>query len=106
MAQFDVYANPGRRTREAMPFLVDIQSSLYRSHSTRLVVPLIRASLLRTRDSLIHLEFEVGGIAVLLNPLDITPVPVSTLAAPVDSLAARGSEIITAIDWLLSRAFD
>lgn len=106
MAQFDVYANPGRLTRQTMPFLVDIQSNFYRSQPRRLVIPLIRKTLLLTRDAMIHKEFEIEDIAVLLNPLDMATVPLDRLGRPVASLRNRADDIIAAIDWVISRAFD
>ncbi|SOD97158.1 CcdB family protein [Caenispirillum bisanense] len=106
MGQFDVHANPGRLTREAMPFLLDVQSNFFRSQPRRLVVPLIRKTLLRTTDPAIHKVFEIEGVAVLLNPLDMTTVPVDRLGRSVGSLAHRADDIIAAIDWVISRAFD
>ncbi|PVY77590.1 CcdB protein [Tamilnaduibacter salinus] len=40
MAQFDVYANPSKKSRGAYPYLVDIQSEVLTELSTRIVVPL------------------------------------------------------------------
>jgi toxin CcdB len=38
--QFDVYRNPDASTRSRFPYLLDIQSDLLDSLSTRVVVPL------------------------------------------------------------------
>ncbi len=45
MAQWDVYPNPSARSRDAVPFLVVVQSELLSSLPTRLVVPLVRSAL-------------------------------------------------------------
>lgn len=40
MAQYDVYANPDLRSREQVPYLVDVQSAMLSELRTRFVVPL------------------------------------------------------------------
>ena len=44
MRQFDVYANTSSATRDAYPFIVDIQSNVIAQISTRIVIPLGRKS--------------------------------------------------------------
>ena len=54
MAQFDVHRNPGKQ-REAIPFVVVVQSSLYDGYRRRVVIPLaLRSSL----SSLPHREWQ------------------------------------------------
>ena len=36
--QFDVYVNPSKLSKDAYPFLVDVQSKLTAEHSTRIVI--------------------------------------------------------------------
>jgi toxin CcdB len=43
MARFDVCRNPDPRSREAMPYLLGVQSDLLDVLTTRVVVPLITA---------------------------------------------------------------
>ena len=45
MVQFDVYKNLSKSSRDAYPFLVDIQHSILGDLSTRMVVPLTRNKL-------------------------------------------------------------
>jgi len=45
MPQFDVYPNPSRITKEASPYLVDIQNEVIDELATRLVVPLTAVSM-------------------------------------------------------------
>ena len=40
VAQYDVYPNPSARSRDEVPFIVDIQSELLSDLRTRLVMPL------------------------------------------------------------------
>jgi toxin CcdB len=42
MAQYDVFANPNPRSRDEVPYLVDVQSGLLDRLPTRLVMPLSR----------------------------------------------------------------
>ena len=43
MAQFDVHRNTGKQ-KEAIPYVVIVQSSLYDGYRRRVVVPLVRAA--------------------------------------------------------------
>ncbi|MDE2095559.1 MAG: CcdB family protein, partial [Burkholderiales bacterium] len=42
MAQYDVYVNPNPRSRDSVPFVVDIQSGFIDVLRTRLTMPLSR----------------------------------------------------------------
>jgi len=44
MAQFDLYENQNRESRETYPFLLEIQADILRDLNTRLTVPLAVAS--------------------------------------------------------------
>ncbi|CAL1241986.1 CcdB family protein [Candidatus Methylocalor cossyra] len=105
MAQFDVHRNSGRQ-RDAIPFVVVVQSALYNSSRRRVVVPLVRKDLLGSiPDPTFNPTFTLEGIEVVLHPLEIVSIPVGQLGAPVGSLADAGDHIIRAIDQLLSRAW-
>lgn len=106
MAQFDVHRNPGKN-HLATPYVVVVQSSVHDAHSRRVVVPLVR----KTRDVPAYAKrmnptFNVAGVAVVLDTLDMVAVPVDRLGEPVASLRNDGSEIIAAIDELITRAYD
>lgn len=45
MSQFDVYENPSRATRNTFPYLVDVQSPYLDDLETRIVIPLVKATL-------------------------------------------------------------
>jgi toxin CcdB len=51
MAQFDVHRNTGKQ-REAIPYVVIVQSSLFDSYRRRVVIPLVRRSHLDSAASL------------------------------------------------------
>jgi toxin CcdB len=105
MVQFDVHRNGGRH-RDAIPFVVVVQSSQFDGYRRRVVVPLVRASGLGKRE-LPHFNptFRIRGTAVVLHPLEIVSVPVDQLGPKVGSLGDEGQQIIAALDELLSRAW-
>jgi len=108
MAQFDVHINTGP-SREAIPFVVIIQSSIFDNYGRRLVAPLVRKELLPkpafSTDQRTFPEFQVGEIKLVLNPLEIVSVPVDRLGATVTSLADSGQTISDAIDEVLTRSW-
>jgi toxin CcdB len=108
MAQFDVHRNIGKQ-REAIPFVVVVQSSLYDSYRRRVVVPLVRRSSLGRSatfvDSPFNPVFTVKGIKVVLHPLEIVSVATEQLGEKVASLAQEGDCISGAMDELLTRAW-
>ena len=46
MAQFDVYENSNPETRDIFPYLLDVQADILSDLPTRVVVPLVTASVL------------------------------------------------------------
>ena len=105
MAQFDVHQNEGRH-KDTVPFVVVVQSSQFDDYRRRVVVPLVRASVLG-KSQLPHFNpsFKIRGLAVVLHPLEIVSVAMSHLGPRVGSLNASGEQIIAALDELLSRAW-
>jgi toxin CcdB len=105
MTQFDVHRNPGRHS-DTIPYVVVVQSAHFHSYRRRVVVPLVRAGTLGPAPfAAFNPTFRVGGIKVVLHPLEIVSVPLDRLGAPVGSLANEGQTIIAALDELFSRAW-
>ena len=108
MAQFDVYRNKGP-LREPIPFVVVVQSSLFDRYRRRMVVPLVRRSALpeqtASTGSRINPVFEVLGIPVVLNPLDMVSVSLDQLGECVVCVADHGQAIADALDELLTRCW-
>jgi len=102
MAQFLLYQNTGD-SRDTYPFFVDVQNELLDSLNTRLVIPLILADHL-TEKSPTHLcpvlHMNEGSFVLLTHQM--TSVPNSILTVPVRSLETFRSEIIAAIDFLIT----
>jgi len=105
MAQFDVHRNLGRQ-KEAIPFVVVVQSSQFDDYRRRVVVPLVRASTVG-KSELRHFNpaFKICGTSVVLHPLEIVSVALEQLGPVVGSLSAEGQQIIAALDELVSRAW-
>lgn len=101
--QFDVYANPGKHSHMAYPFLLDVQSALIAELSTRIVIPLARLDSF-DKLSLPQLTPVVdykGEKFVLLTP-QISSVPNKALKNPVGSLVHMRSVIIASLDFAVS----
>jgi toxin CcdB len=105
MAQFDVHRNTGRH-RETIPYIVVVQSALFDDYRRRVVVPLVKASIVgRIANSRFNPTFKIEATRVVLHPLEIVSVSADALGKPIASLAAESDRITTALDDLLSRAW-
>ena len=108
MAQFDVHHNKGA-LKETIPFVVVVQSSQFDRYRRRVVVPLVRRSALPsdtpTVGSRMNPVLKVGGVQVVLHPLDMVSVAMDQLGKRVGSLADHGQTITDALDELLTRSW-
>lgn len=103
MAQFDVYINPSKKSREAYPYIIDIQNTLISDIATRIVIPLGKLSHFRNEklDSLTPtIEYENEQF-ILLTP-QISSMPAYLLKNPIGSVESLRGEIITAIDFAIT----
>lgn len=104
MAQFDVHRNRGQH-REAIPYVVTVQSSLFDEYRRRVVIPLVRKSYLSAvMVPRFNPTFEIEDTQVVLHPLEIVSIDVGNLGAFVSSIAESGQQIVDAIDALVTRA--
>ena len=108
MAQFDVHRNTGKQ-KDAIPYVVIVQSSLFDGYRRRVVIPLVRRSNLATSAAFIDIPlnpvFIIEGIEVILHPLEIVSISCEQLGDKVTSLAQEGDRITGALDELLTRAW-
>ena len=108
MAQFDVHRNTGKQ-RDAIPYVVVVQSSLFDSYRRRVVVPLVRRSTLNSSVAIDDLPlnpvFTIERLEVVLHPLEIVSVATEQLGKKVGSLAKEGDRIVGAMDELFTRAW-
>jgi toxin CcdB len=106
MAQFDVHRNTGKH-KDAIPFVVVVQSSQFDDYRRRVVVPLVRKSVIgRLSHANFNPIFKILGTPVVLHPLEIVSVPVEQLGELVESLSEESQQIIAALDELFSRAWN
>jgi toxin CcdB len=108
-SQFDIHRNIGRN-REAIPYVLVVQSSLFSRAQRRVVVPLVSVEMLgrvaQLPASSVNPVFDVEGRPVVLNPLEIVSIPLDALGERVGSLAAQGDVVVAALDELFSRAWN
>ncbi|MBW7925854.1 MAG: plasmid maintenance protein CcdB [Burkholderiales bacterium] len=102
MAQFHVYRNLDRSSRERFPFLLDVQSDLLESLATRVVVPLGEADAKRPPVGGLMPVFEIDGRAVVMRTSEITGIACRIVGERVASLEHRRHEIVAALDVLIS----
>jgi toxin CcdB len=102
MAQFDVYANPNPDTNHAIPYLLDVQSDLLEPLATRVVVPLVRLSVMPRPARHLNPVFEVQGDRVVMSTAELAGVPVRAVGEKVEALPEQRDAIIRALDFLIS----
>jgi len=102
MAQFDVYLNPNRSTRQAIPYLLDVQADLLDSLTTRVVVPLLRAEIMELSASKLNPKFTINNTVVVVSSAELAGVSIRSLGEKVASLKAQRNEIIAALDLLFT----
>jgi len=101
--QFAVFDNPSPQKRDVYPYVLDIQSDLLSGLPTRMVVPLAvlavtPAQIPRRLCPLVS----VLGLSLMLVPFEAAPLDKRLLKTEVASLADRSSDIIAAMDAVLS----
>jgi toxin CcdB len=101
--QFDVYPNPSPRMHHQYPFVVDIQSELLSSLTTRMVVPLAVTGL-ADKDLPRRLcpVLIVRGQNLMFVPFEAAPLEKRLLKAKTASVKGRADDIIAAMDAVMS----
>ncbi|WFP50433.1 CcdB family protein [Methylomonas sp. EFPC3] len=101
MAQFTLYRNTNQQTQGRYPFLLDVQNDFLDALKTRLVVPAINLS---GQKAITHLNpvFEYEQQQYLLVVQEMAAIPATNLGAKVTELAALRSEILAAVDLLIT----
>jgi toxin CcdB len=103
--QFEIRRNTGPGADFA-PYLLVVQSNRFHRLGRRLVVPLLPERLLPVGDRRLNPSFTVEERPHVLEPLDLTTVPLSALGELVADAAARADEVVAALDEALSRGWD
>lgn len=103
MAQFDIYANPSKKSKGSYPFILDIQSNLLEDLTTRIVVPLAFYTQFKN-ESLIKLtprvSYQEQELLILIP--QITSMSTNLLKEPIGTLIHLRDEIISALDFAIT----
>ena len=103
MPQYQVYVNPSPRSRDSVPYVVDIQSALLDTLPTRLTMPLSRIGVDQagmSRRLIPH--FVIEGERLALLPHAAAGIDARLLRKSVASLAQHVDEIRDALDAVVS----
>ena len=103
MPQFAVHQNTNAVTKAAVPFLLDVQSDLIAELGTRVVVPLYTAAAMQgTTLRTLMPTFEIDEKQYVMVTPQLAGIAKKQLGAQIADLSAQRSEIIAAIDLLIT----
>lgn len=99
MAQFDVYENLNEKSKQNIPYLLDIQNDILKDLTTRVVIPLI---ITNKAINFLNPKFTINQIDVILSTAELASIPMEILGNKICSLKDRREEIIGAVDFLVT----
>ena len=103
MAQFSVHRNANPKSKALFPYVVDVQTDLLRDLQTRVVVPLMkRTAFGRKPIKELTPIVEVEGQKLALIVPQLAGISIKDLGPEVATLVRSRSEIVAALDFLLT----
>ena len=102
MAQFDVYLNLNPKTKQEIPFLLDVQAEILASLATRVVVPLFLSSAFGKPARHLNPQFKINRKKIIMSTAELAGVSVNILGERIASLQESRNEIIAALDFLFT----
>ena len=99
MTQFDVFINKNPDTNTQIPYLLNVQNDILNTLATTVVVPLI---LNAKSISNLNPIFLIENKTVIMSTTEIGSIPISYLGDKVCSISDKRTEIINAIDFLIT----
>jgi len=99
MTQFDVFINKNPDTNTQIPYLLNVQNDILNTLTTTVVVPLI---LNAKSISNLNPIFLIENKTVIMSTTEIGSIPISYLGDKVCSISDKRTEIINAIDFLIT----
>lgn len=103
MAQFTAYENPNKATKKTYPYLLDIQSNLLDDLRTTIVIPLCTTNLVgKAAITKLCPILEIEGKSFIALTQQITGIDRKALGKEVCNLSQYRSEIIAALDFVIS----
>ncbi len=101
MAQFTLYQNTNRQTQNRYPFLLDVQNDFLEALKTRLVIPVVKLANHKPISRL-NPQFTWEHEQYLLIVQEMAAIPSKTIGEKVTDLYGLRSEILAAIDLLIT----
>ena len=102
MAQFDIHRNANKGTREAFPYLLEVQADLLSGLRSRVVVPLMRPGVIGSNVTRLNPSFSIEGKNMVMATAQVAAVSLSALGPRVANLAKQRAEIVGALDLLFT----
>ncbi|MEV9498912.1 CcdB family protein [Aliarcobacter butzleri] len=99
MAQFDVYENLNEKSKQNIPYLLDIQNDILKDLTTRVVIPLL---ITNKAINFLNPKFTINQIDVILSTAEMASIPMEILGEKICSLKEKREEIIGAVDFLVT----
>ncbi|RZV16996.1 CcdB family protein [Aliarcobacter butzleri] len=99
MAQFDVYENLNEKSKQNIPYLLDIQNDILKDLTTRVVIPLVISN---QSINFLNPKFNINQIDVILSTAELASISIENLGNKICSLKDRREEIIGAVDFLVT----
>ncbi len=102
MAQFDVYANPSESAAHGIPYVVLVQSDLLGALATRMTIPLATVEFADKSPDKLCPIVTVNGQRLRALAHYAAPLPTRSLRQLVGNAAAYASELVAAMDVVVS----
>ncbi|MFT6732789.1 MAG: toxin CcdB [Polaribacter sp.] len=102
MPQFDIYANPNKKSSSVYPFIINMQNDLIDDLATRIVAPLALYSKFKDEELkklTPRVSYKEQELLILIP--QITSMPARLLKEPIGSLSHLRDEIIAALDFAI-----
>jgi len=97
MARYEVYASP-----DGAGYLLDVQADLLDRLNTRVIVPLMPASAAPSSSKRLNPVFDIQSEPYVMVTQFLSAVPSTILKSPVTSLVQHDTEIMSALDMVLT----
>lgn len=106
MRQFDVHRFVGR-SATVRPYLIIVQSNLFRRRERLLAIPLVLVSALDGQpEPQVNPTFVIEGQKVFLETFGLGSFPLAAFGPNVGTLEDQGDRIVAAIDLAMARGYD
>lgn len=103
MAQFDVYRNANPATHARIPYLLDVQSDLLDPLATRVVVPLCKPEVLKSKlAERLNPVFEIETRKMVMLTPELAGVSRKVLGERIGNLSKERRSIVAALDLLFT----